>query len=152
MVPQIPTSASTVNPIRALADGTVAAWKDDMEENTILLKFADPTPSPNTGNSITILHGDEKVTYCHMQKGSMPAALKVEGAGVKASQVVGLVGNTGNASEPHTHIEAVGSASSKPLRPLPSTMHTRSLRAHSNRPIQTDPGRSSLAAGYRRTE
>jgi hypothetical protein len=90
-----------------------------MDENTVLLKFPDPPPSPNTGNSITILHGDEKVTYCHMQKGSMPAALKVVGAVVRAAQIIGLVGNTGNASEPHTHIEAVGKAASRPLRPLP---------------------------------
>ena len=38
---------------------------------------------------------------------------------MKAGQVIGLVGNTGNATEPHTHIEAELNAPSSPLRPLP---------------------------------
>ena len=35
-------------PIRALADGTVAAWFDTMDENTVLGQFPDPTPAPIT--------------------------------------------------------------------------------------------------------
>jgi len=106
-------------PIRALADGQVLAWHDGMDENTVLGQFPTPTPSPGTGNSMTIAHGDEKVTYCHMQKGSLPAALKVAGAKVLAGQMIGLVGNTGNATEPHTHIEAEGNSAASPPRPFP---------------------------------
>jgi hypothetical protein len=106
-------------PIRAMADGTVLAWHDGMEENTVVGKFPDPTPSPLSGNSVTVLYGEEKVIYCHMQKGSIPAALKNAGAPVKAGQVLGLVGNTGNASAPHTHIEVELNASGSPLRPFP---------------------------------
>jgi hypothetical protein len=49
----------------------------------------------------------------------MPASLQKVGAPVKAGQVIGLVGNTGNSSEPHTHVEAELNSSSSPLRPLP---------------------------------
>jgi Bacterial tandem repeat domain 1/Peptidase family M23 len=68
---------------------------------------------------VTVKYGDEKVICCHLQKGSIPAALQKVGAAVKAGQVIGLVGNTGNSSEPHTHIEAELNTSSSPLRPLP---------------------------------
>jgi murein DD-endopeptidase MepM/ murein hydrolase activator NlpD len=106
-------------PIHALADGTVLAWHDGMDENAVLRQFPKPTPSPLTGNSVTILYSEEKVTCCHLQKGSMPASLQKVGAPVKAGQVIGLVGNTGNSSEPHTHVEAELNSSSSPLRPLP---------------------------------
>ena len=38
---------------------------------------------------------------------------------MKARQFLGLVGNTGRASEPHTHIEVELNASGSPLRPFP---------------------------------
>jgi hypothetical protein len=106
-------------PIRALADGTVLNWNDGMDENPTPGAFPTPTPSPVTGNSMTILHGDEKVTYCHMQKGSLPAKFKVANAVVHAGDVIGIVGNTGRASEPHTHIEVEGNSPTSPLRPFP---------------------------------
>ena len=109
-------------PIRAMADGTILSWHDGMDENTVLGKLPDPDPSPGPGNSVTVLYGDEKVIYCHLQKGSMPASLQkggAPGAPVKARQFLGLVGNTGRASEPHTHIEVELNASGSPLRPFP---------------------------------
>src|SRR4029077_15225008 len=51
-------------PIHALADGTVLAWHDGMDENAVLGQFPKPTPSPLTGNSVTILYSEEKVTCC----------------------------------------------------------------------------------------
>lgn len=106
-------------PVRALADGVVDSWHDGMADNKVVGKFPDPKPSPGGGNLLRIVHGDEIVVYCHLQKSSIPAALKKKGAPVKAGQAIGRVGNTGNSSAPHTHIEATGNASSKPLRPLP---------------------------------
>lgn len=106
-------------PIRAQADGKVIAYHDGMDENTLLGQFPSPTPSPGSGNSVTVQYETEKIIYCHMQKGSIPAALKTIGASVKAGEVLGLVGNTGNASEPHTHIECEGMDTSSPLRPIP---------------------------------
>lgn len=106
-------------PIRSMADGTVLAWSDQSEENTLLGKLPDPTPAIGTGNSVTVVCGDEKIIYCHMQKGSIPVALQKVGTPVKAGQVIGVVGNTGNASEPHTHIEVELNTAANSLRPFP---------------------------------
>lgn len=106
-------------PVRALADGIVDACHDGMADNQVIGEFPEPTPSPGSGNFLRITHGSEKVTYCHLQSGSIPTALKAAGAAVKAGQVIGRVGNSGNSKGPHTHIEAVGTDASKPLRPLP---------------------------------
>lgn len=105
-------------PIRAMADGSILSWYDGMDDNTVLGKFPDPTPSPGSGNSVTVLYGEEKVIYCHLQKGSMPAALQQVGAVVKAGQMLGRVGNTGNASEPHIHIEIEFNNPASYLRPF----------------------------------
>lgn len=111
-------------PIRAVADGTVEAWSDGMDDNTITaddngkLQFPVPTPSPVGGNNITIRHGTEVVTYCHLRKGSMPDALKNKGTRVSEGQLLGRAGNTGNSTNPHTHIECER-ASDFALRPLP---------------------------------
>lgn len=104
-------------PVRAMADGTVHSWHDGMEANTPGA-FPDPTPNPVAGNHVWIRHGDELVVYTHMQKNSIPAALKVEGAPVKAGQMVGRSGNTGNSSGPHEHAEAAQTGNES-LRPLP---------------------------------
>jgi hypothetical protein len=104
-------------PVRSMADGTVESWHDGMDANTPG-KFPDPTPNPVGGNHVWIKHGDELVVYTHLQKNSIPAALKVKGATVKAGQMVGRCGNTGNSSAPHEHAEAAQSGNSS-LRPLP---------------------------------
>jgi hypothetical protein len=104
-------------PVRAVADGTVESWHDGMNANTPP-GFPDPTPNPVGGNHIWIKHGDEKVVYTHLQKNTIPAALKVNGAPVKAGQMVGRAGNSGNSSSPHEHMEAARTGNNS-LRPLP---------------------------------
>lgn len=104
-------------PVRAVADGTVESWHDGMDSNTPP-GFPDTTPDPGGGNHIWIKHGDEMVYYTHLQKNSLPAALKVKGAAVKAGQKVGLAGNSGNSSSPHEHAEAAQTGNNS-LRPLP---------------------------------
>lgn len=105
-------------PVRAVADGTVEASFDGMDDNTVLGEFPDPTPSPGGGNNITLKHGTELVKYCHLRKGSMPAELKTKGTKVSEGQFLGRAGNSGNSTNPHTHIECVR-ASDSALRPLP---------------------------------
>jgi hypothetical protein len=111
-------------PIRAMADGTVEKWSDTSDDNTITadkdgnLQFPNPTPSPAGGNNITIKHGTEIVKYCHFRKGTMVEALKKEGAPVSEGQMLGRAGNTGNSTNPHTHVECER-ASDTALRPLP---------------------------------
>ena len=111
-------------PIRAVADGTVEDFDDGMDDNTIKanadgnLQFPSPTPDPVGGNSMIVKHGTELVKYSHMRKGSMVAELKKKGAKVSEGQMLGRAGNTGNSTNPHTHIHCVR-ASDSALRPLP---------------------------------
>jgi hypothetical protein len=117
-------------PIRAVADGAVEDWFDGMEDNPITadangkLQFPDnPPPTPwgslgwGLGNYMVIRHGTELVRYCHFRNGSMPDELKKKGP-VSEGQMLGRAGNTGNTTNPHTHIECER-ASDLALRPLP---------------------------------
>ena len=114
--------------VRAMADGTVEDCHNGENENTITadadgnLQFPDPPAADGSGNHITIRYGGtEVVTYCHFQKDSTPVPLRTKGAPVSKGQLLGRVGNTGNATNPHTHIECER-ASDNALRPLPFWM------------------------------
>ncbi|KAH6842376.1 hypothetical protein B0I37DRAFT_196322 [Chaetomium sp. MPI-CAGE-AT-0009] len=105
-------------PVRAAADGVVMEFLDTMDENTRIGQFPDPAPNPGTGNNILVRHGTEAIRYCHFRKGSIPAALKTIGAPVLAGQELGRAGNSGNSTNPHTHIQTQR-ISDWALRPLP---------------------------------
>lgn len=91
-------------PIYAMADGVVVQFLDGMAENTPP-GFPSPTPDPVEGNHFYIQHGNDLALYAHLQPGSLPAALQVVDAEVKAGQLLGLCGNTGRSSEPHLHLQ-----------------------------------------------
>src|SRR3954452_25531653 len=103
-------------PVRAVADGSVDSWTDGIATNTVLGQFPDPTPNPVQGNNIWVVHGDFKVNYCHFQKNTIPSALKVKGHPVKAGDLLGLAGNSGNSTNPHTHVQCQNGSA---LRGLP---------------------------------
>jgi murein DD-endopeptidase MepM/ murein hydrolase activator NlpD len=71
------------------------------------------------GRKITVLHPDGTVTwYAHLS-----AFVVLPGAKVQAGDVIGRVGNTGNTTGPHLHLE-VRPGDGPPVSPLPW------LRAH----------------------
>jgi peptidase M23-like protein/repeat uncharacterized protein DUF346 len=78
------------------------------------------TVHAGAGNHYYIQHGNEVVLYAHMQKGSLNSKLLAKGTKVIAGDFLGLAGNSGNASGPHTHIHAIKGmqAETGPLRPL----------------------------------
>jgi hypothetical protein len=106
-------------PVRAVAAGTVEAVVDGVATNSILGKFPDPTPQQLAGNHFWIRHDNVFVLYAHLQKGTIPATLKQKGAPVKAGQLLGLAGNSGNTTKPHTHIQCARDSTSGALRPMP---------------------------------
>jgi hypothetical protein len=87
----------------AVADGTVVATKDGIPENI-------PGPSSRAvpitletvgGNHIILdLGGGRFAFYAHLQPGSLRVK---NGDKVRRGQVLGLVGNSGNSTEPHLH-------------------------------------------------
>ncbi|MGN6331981.1 MAG: M23 family metallopeptidase [Motilibacteraceae bacterium] len=77
-------AAPTGTPVRAVADGVVvsAGWDGAY------------------GNKIVVRHADGTTTwYCHL------SAYVVRGGAVKAGEVIGRVGSTGNTTGPHLHLE-----------------------------------------------
>jgi hypothetical protein len=58
----------------------------------------------NVGNHVAILKGEICVILGHMQKGSIPVK---KGDSVKTGDVIGKVGSSGMADQPHVHIQAM---------------------------------------------
>ncbi|MGZ4843736.1 MAG: M23 family metallopeptidase [Candidatus Angelobacter sp.] len=89
--------------VLAVADGAVAEVKDGIPEN---IPGTDSRAVPITletigGNHVVIGIGNGRFAfYAHLQPGS----IKVKpGDRVKRGQVLGLLGNSGNSTEPHLH-------------------------------------------------
>lgn len=87
----------------AVADGTVSEVKDGIPENIPGENSrAVPITLETVGGNHVILdigHG-RYALYAHLQPGSLKVKL---GDHVKRGQVLGLVGNSGNSTEPHLH-------------------------------------------------
>jgi hypothetical protein len=83
--------------ILAPADGVVTEVIEGVNDNTP----GSMNPYSALGNAVIIRHADYEVSVmAHFKQGS----IKVKaGDNVKAGQVIGLCGNSGNSSEPHLH-------------------------------------------------
>lgn len=84
--------------VLAPLDGTVVSVENNLEDNT-------PGVTTNTeqllGNHVIIQHkNNEYSVIAHLQKGSVTVNV---GDTVNTGDVLGLVGNSGNSSEPHIH-------------------------------------------------
>jgi murein DD-endopeptidase len=97
----------------AVADGRVTEVKDSIPEN---VPGANSRAVPITletvgGNHVIIdIGGGYYAFYAHLKPGSLRVKL---GDRVRRGQVIGLVGNTGNSTEPHLHFHI--SDASSPL-------------------------------------
>lgn len=87
----------------AVADAVVAAVKDGIPENVpgVTSRAVPITLETVGGNHVILDLGQGRYAfYAHLQPGSL--RVKV-GDKVRRGQVVGLVGNSGNSTEPHLH-------------------------------------------------
>jgi murein DD-endopeptidase len=91
--------------IHAVADGVVTQVKDGIPQN---IPGANSRAVPMTletisGNHVIMEIGDGLYAfYAHMQPGSVRVQV---GDKVRRGQVLGLLGNTGNSTEPHLHFQ-----------------------------------------------
>jgi hypothetical protein len=89
------------NEALAVADGTVVGFKDGIPENIPPGRAVPITLETVGGNHVILdIGGGHFAFYAHLQ----PAKIRVKmGDQVKRGQVIGLVGNSGNSTEPHLH-------------------------------------------------
>lgn len=94
--------------IYAVGDGRVVATKDSIPENRPRSRPARAVPIDLVtvgGNHVVVDMGQGKFAfYAHVQPGSLRVRV---GDRVKRGQVIGLVGNSGNSTEPHLHFHIV---------------------------------------------
>lgn len=91
--------------ILAVADGVVTQTKDGIPQNTPGAKaLAVPITLETIGGNHVIedIGGGLYAFYAHLQPGSL--RVKV-GDRIRRGQVLGLLGNSGNSSEPHLHFQ-----------------------------------------------
>lgn len=89
--------------VLAVANGSVVATKDGIPENIpgITSRAVPITAETVGGNHIVLdIGGGRYAFYAHLQPGSLKVKV---GDRVSRGQVIGLVGNTGNSTEPHLH-------------------------------------------------
>lgn len=87
----------------AVADGIVVALKDGIPENVpgITSRAVPITLETVGGNHVILDIGDGRYAfYAHIKPGTLRVR---QGERVRRGQVVGLVGNSGNSTEPHLH-------------------------------------------------
>jgi hypothetical protein len=91
--------------VLAVGSGVVAATRDGMAENPPPGAPPDPTLETAAGNYVNLdLGRGRHALYAHLQTGSVQVR---PGDRVRAGQVLGRVGNTGNSTEPHLHFHVM---------------------------------------------
>ncbi|HKX90187.1 MAG TPA: M23 family metallopeptidase [Sphingopyxis sp.] len=94
--------------VLAVADGTIVAVRDDVPDPATISGRPRPGIADASGNYVMIdIGGGRIATYEHLKQG---APVKV-GDRIKAGQVVGFLGFTGQASAPHLHFHLADRAS-----------------------------------------
>ena len=110
------------NEAYAVADGVVTETKDGIPENVPGIDSrAVPITLETVGGNHVILDigGGHFAFYAHLQPGSLHVKL---GEKVRRGQVVGLVGNSGNSTEPHLHFHIENGSSPLGAEGLPYSL------------------------------
>jgi murein DD-endopeptidase len=106
----------------AVADGIVSEVKDGIPQNVpgINSRAVPITLETVGGNHVIIdIGGGNFAFYAHLQPGSLRVKL---GDHVRRGQVVGLVGNSGNSTEPHLHFHIENGSSPLGAEGLPYSL------------------------------
>ena len=113
-------------PLLAVAAGQVVATTDGIPDNTPGSLAITPTLNNLGGNTVLLdLGHGHYAFYAHL----IPGSLKVHrGEHVHTGQVLGLLGNSGNSSEPHLHFHLVDGPSALGAQGIPYVIDRFTLR------------------------
>jgi hypothetical protein len=117
----------------AVADGVVAATKDGIPENVPGGRAVPITLETVGGNHVILdIGGGRYAFYAHLKPGSLRVRT---GDRVRRGQVVGLVGNSGNSTEPHLHFHLSDGTSPLGAQGVPYAIETFTLAGRCRRLI-----------------
>src|SRR5262245_30668808 len=121
--------------VLAAKDGTVVSVRSDMAENVPGESTNVATPS---GNVVIIDHGNNQFGYyAHLK----PFTVAVKpGARVRAGDVLGEVGNSGDSSEPHLHFHVMNNADPSVADGIPVVFESWKAQAYSRLPVARQSG------------
>ena len=111
--PQVPSSwFGYGTPVLAAAPGVVVSVVDGLPDQPLVGTIAMNFPSGNgPGNGIVEdIGGGRFVGYAHFKPGSIPAEVR-PGARLRAGDLIGRVGNSGNSDAPHLHFQVADAPS-----------------------------------------
>lgn len=109
----------------AVADGIVAATKDGIPENVPGGRAVPITLETVGGNHVIVdIGGGRHAFYAHLKPGSLRVR---PGDRVRRGQVLGLVGNSGNSTEPHLHFHVSDGVSPLGAQGVPYLLDTFQL-------------------------
>jgi hypothetical protein len=118
------------NDALAVANGTVVEVKDSIPENVpgVNSRAVPITLETVGGNHVIIdIGGGHYAFYAHLKPGGIKVKL---GDHVKRGQVIGLVGNTGNSTEPHLHFHISDAPSPLGSEGLPYRLDSFEIVGH----------------------
>lgn len=121
--------------VRAVADGVIVAHCDAERDNP---GYRGAATNCYT-NHIVIRHADGLHTaYLHLRRRSIPKGL-IRDTPVKAGQIIGRVGNSGESSEPHLHFMAFRIDETGRWHAVPVSFSNASHDAKGERPVADVP-------------
>jgi hypothetical protein len=119
-------------PIHSATPGTVVRVHDGLPEQTPGALPAGATVQNAGGNYVVVSIGSGRYAfYAHMQPGSIRAK---KGDRVRAGEIIGRLGNTGNTDAAHLHFHIMDSPSPLEANGLPFTLTTMSGEGRVSQP------------------
>jgi Peptidase family M23 len=100
----LPKEGKSVD-VLASADGVVKGVRDGVPDALLGAKDKPDVKDVECGNGVRIEHaGGWQTQYCHLKKGSVKVR---EGQSVKAGEVLGEIGLSGQTEFPHVHLQVI---------------------------------------------
>ncbi|WP_129308168.1 M23 family metallopeptidase [Streptomyces sp. L2] len=125
---QLTSYLSYRQPVVAAAGGRVVEVQDGIADNPPPATPPVPPIEDTVGNHVTLeVAPGRYLLYAHLTPGSLTVR---EGERVRAGQVLGLIGNSGNSTTPHLHFQVMTTAEFFPTDSPPFTFRQFRVLGH----------------------